>query len=178
MADSLLTSKLRYGLQLMGQVRWTSEDVQTGLLETLQKSQNKLLRFLNNTQIKDKVSNISMLEKHKMLSVNQLNAQIKLTEIWKALSDKDHPFKISKPVVDEDERVSRALRAGNINLTAFSKVTKDTFINDSIKAWNNAPLELKNNLCLSGAKISIKKFVMTYQCSTVQKVHKVHITLT
>ena len=160
-ADSLFTSKLRYGLQLMGQVRWKTDDVQTGLLETIQKSQNKLLRFLNNTQIKDKVSNVSMLKKHKMLSVNQLNAQIKLTEIWKALADEDHPFKISKPAVDEEERVSRAQRAGIINSTAFSKVTKDTFINDSIKAWNNAPQELKNNWCLSGAKTLIKKFVMT-----------------
>ena len=27
-----------------------------------------------------------MLKKHNMLSVNQLNAQIKLTEIWKAIN--------------------------------------------------------------------------------------------
>ena len=37
-----------------------------------------------------------MLKKHNMLSVNQLNAQIKLTEIWKAMNDEDHPFRITR----------------------------------------------------------------------------------
>ena len=156
-ADSLFTSKMRYGLQLMGQIRWAAEDPQSGLLEVLQKSQNKLLRFLNNSKIKDKVSNKSMLKKHNMLSVNQLNAQIKLTEIWKAMNDD----RITKSEINEDERVSRSQRNGKIHSNAFSTGTKNTFINDSIKAWNNAPNELKNNRCLSGAKASIKKFVAT-----------------
>ena len=53
-ADSLFISKLRYGLPLMGQIRWTDQESQSGLPETIQKSQNKLLRFLNNSKIKDK----------------------------------------------------------------------------------------------------------------------------
>ena len=150
----------------MGQIRWSEQESQSGLLETLQKSQNKLLRFLNNSKIKDKVSNISMLTKHKMLSVNQLNAQIKLTEMWKAIQDEDHPFKIRKPVIIEGDlievsRVSRAQRAGMLDSKAFSKITKDTFKNDCIKAWSKAPSELKNSKCLSGAKTLIKKFVLT-----------------
>jgi hypothetical protein len=160
-ADSLFTSKLRYGLQLMGQIRWVNEDTQSGLLETIQKTQNKLLRFLNNSKIKDKVSNVSMLKKHNMLSVNQLNAQIKITEMWKAMIDENHPFKIQKVAINEEERVSRSQRAGKLNTTAFSKVTKDTFINDCIKAWNEIPMEIKNSTCLSGAKSLIKKFVVT-----------------
>ena len=58
-------------------------------MSQLQKSQNKLLRFLNNSRISDKISTKSMLEKHNMLAVNQINAQIKLTEMWKALNDPD-----------------------------------------------------------------------------------------
>ena len=96
-----------------------------------------------------------------MLSVNQLNAQIKLTEIWKAMNDEEHPFRIKKSEINEDERVSRSQRNGKIHSNAFSTGTKNTFINDSIKAWNNAPNELKNNRCLSGAKATIKKFVAT-----------------
>ena len=61
----------------------------------LQKAQNKLLRFLNNSKISDKVSTSSMLVKHNMLAVNQINTQIKLTELWKAANDKDHPFKLT-----------------------------------------------------------------------------------
>ena len=29
-----------------------------------------------------------------MLSVNLINAQIKLSEMWKAMNEDDHPFKI------------------------------------------------------------------------------------
>ena len=57
--------------------------------------------------------------------------------------------------------VTRAQRAGKIKQMAFSKITKDTFINDCIKAWNLAPSELKNLKCLSGAKASIRKYVLT-----------------
>ena len=44
---------------------------------------------------------------------------------------------------------------------AFSKCTKDTFKNDSIKAWNNSPMDLKTINSLSGANALIEKFVKT-----------------
>ena len=75
-ADSLWTSKARYGLQLYGQVRQTEEDVVTGTLDNLQKAQNNMLRTLENVRIKDRVSIKSMLLKNNMLSINQLNAKI------------------------------------------------------------------------------------------------------
>ena len=34
-----------------------------------------------------------------MLSVNQINAQIKLTEMWKATNDSEHPFKSKRKVL-------------------------------------------------------------------------------
>ena len=98
-AESIFISKLRYGLQLLGQVRWKEEDAQAQGLEQLQKSQNKLLRLLNSTRISDKINTKSMLEKHNMLSVNQINAQIKLTEMWKATNDSEHPFKSKRKVL-------------------------------------------------------------------------------
>ena len=79
-ADSLWTSKARYGLQLYGQVRLTNDDVLTGQLEKLQLAQNNLLRTMENVRIKDKVSIKTMLEKNKMLSINLMHAQVKLTE--------------------------------------------------------------------------------------------------
>ena len=55
----------------------------------LQKSQNKLLRLLNGTRIRDKISTATLLLKHNMLSVNQINAQIKLTKAWMAFNNKN-----------------------------------------------------------------------------------------
>ena len=65
-AESLYISKVRYGLQLMGEIRWSNSESESVALGRIQKSQNKLLRFLNKSSLIDKVSVESMLEKHNM----------------------------------------------------------------------------------------------------------------
>ena len=71
--DSLYTSKLRYGLQLLGKVRMNDEESTNGLLAKLQVTQNKMARFLNGTLLNDKISNKDIYSKNNILSVNQLN---------------------------------------------------------------------------------------------------------
>ena len=81
-ADSIFNSKIRYGLQLMGKVKSHSED--GGMqkdLKVIQLMQNKMVRLLNNVKISDKQSTISLLKNVNMLSVNQINAQIKLSNL-------------------------------------------------------------------------------------------------
>ena len=71
-----------------------------------------------------------MLEKHNFLAVNQINAQIKITEMWKAVMDEDHPFKL-KNVNDEDnKRPTKANAKGNIKLHRPTSLTERSFIND------------------------------------------------
>ena len=95
-ADSLFNSKLRYGIHLCGKI-WTQDsDARYGLLDDLQKTQNKLFRLLNNTQICDKINTVTIANNLKMISVNQINAQIKLTEMWKASNMKNYPIKLEK----------------------------------------------------------------------------------
>ena len=74
--ESLLYFKLRYGLALYGKIRWSEDEVRTQEFKDIQKNQNKLLRYLNNTRTSDKISTHSILEKFNLMSVNQLNAQI------------------------------------------------------------------------------------------------------
>ena len=82
--DSLYTSKLRYGLPLFGKIKWTETDTQEKWLTDLQLNQNKMLRHMNGSKISDRISTKSILEKFDILSVDQMNAQAKLLEIWKA----------------------------------------------------------------------------------------------
>ena len=84
--DSIWTSKLRYGLQLYAKVRTNNECPTSAIMENLQKTQNKLIRTLENVRLKDRNRTSDMLTKNKMLSVNQLQAQVKLTELWKAVN--------------------------------------------------------------------------------------------
>jgi hypothetical protein len=58
---------------------------------SLQKNQNKMLRTLCKVRIKDKIGIEPMLSKHTMLSINRLNAQIKLTKMWKAVNCENIP---------------------------------------------------------------------------------------
>ena len=160
-ADSLFNSKIRYGLQLCSKIRWKESDPTPKLLKDLQLSQNKMLRLLNGTRISDQISTASLLTKFNMLSVNQMNAQIKLSEMWKATNDEDHSFKISKRVPDQESRAMRSISNEVISVLSFSDLSKQTFINDGIKAWNKAPLSIKSCKTYASVKIEIKKFVKT-----------------
>jgi hypothetical protein len=94
--DSLYTSKLRYGLTLFGQVKWNDTDIQEKWLTDLQLNQNKMLRYMNGSKISDRIKTKSILNKFDNLSVNQLNAQMKLVEMWKANNCLNYPIKTKK----------------------------------------------------------------------------------
>ena len=110
--ESIYMSKVRYGLQLMGKIRWTEEDTRQGIFKELQKTQNKLLRFLNKSKISDKIPQSVILEKLNMLSINQLNAKIKLTKMWKADNSLNYSMVIKKSQPKDDMR-------GVLNLRVF-----------------------------------------------------------
>ena len=82
-ANSIFVSKIRYGLQLLGKVRLTNEDPTQVELKAIQKVQNKMVRLLNGKSLIDKISTKTLLANVNMLSVNQINAQIKITEVYK-----------------------------------------------------------------------------------------------
>ena len=66
---SLWVSKLRYGLQLCIKVLTKEEEKRSSSLKALQLTQNRMLRAINGTKIKDRVSIKLMLVKFNLLSV-------------------------------------------------------------------------------------------------------------
>ena len=153
--DSIWTSKLRYGLQLYGQTRIESEDVLTKEFENLQKAQNNLLRTLECVRIKDKRSIGKMLESQNMLSVNQLQAQVKLTEMWKAHNSTNYPIKLDKMKPTNETRVTRSVTSENF----IEPKSKLTFIGDATRLWNKAPMTIRQAKSIGIVKKEIKKFV-------------------
>jgi hypothetical protein len=77
--------------------------------ENLQKAQNKLLRVLQNAEIKDRIQISQMLNNQKMLSVNQTMAQIKKTKMWKATNTQVNLLKIKQQTATEGGRVTRSV---------------------------------------------------------------------
>ena len=94
-----------------------------------------------------------------MMSVNQINAQSKLSEMWKAVRDEDHPFNLEKRESGPDVRSMRSISNELLPVKSFTERSKNTFINDGILAWNLAPAIIKECNSFDSAKREIKKFV-------------------
>ena len=154
---SLWLSKLRYGLQLCTRVQLTNEEKKCELMKSLQLTQNRMLRTVNGSKIKDKISTVSILNKFGLLSVNQLAAQIKLAEVWKSLNVVGHPS-----LLEPYHKVSTATIAGLrpkptriLNDSSKLLCAKFSFHVDAARLWNLAPPTIKSADTLRKAKTAI-----------------------
>ncbi len=160
-ADSIFNSRLRYGVHLCGKVRLNESDPRQGSLDELQKVQNRLFRILNNSRIGDKISTNTMAQKLNMLSVNQINAQIKLTEMWKAVNNPNHPLKINKKSLEDVIVLTRSTTRGDLVIQGKNEMCHTSFLYDASKIWNNAPQNIKQCNSIYKAKKVIKQFTTT-----------------
>ena len=98
-----------------------------------------------------------------MLSTNQLNAQIKITESWKAINVKGYPLnsKIAIPKINIEARMSRSIEQRMLKETAKSTGLQSSFIHNAIHIWNKIPEDIKMCNSIYSAKKAIKTFVQT-----------------
>ena len=159
MVDGIFISKIRYGLQLLGKVRLSVQDPVCADLKEIQLIQNKLLRSLNGSKIKDKIPTQHLLNKFGMLSVNQLNAQVKLLEMWKALNVGDYPLTIKRQNVPVIGVATRASENGRPIEIGKSNTMKNTSTSDAIRIWNLAPDSVTDATSLYQVKNAIRCYV-------------------
>ena len=117
-----------------------------------------MARFLNSKTLEDKIKTKVLLANLNMLSVNQLNAKIKLLEIWKALNVENYPLEITTKVTNQNTMNTRAMTSNQPIEIGSKNLTQKSCISDAIRLWNLAPIELKNITNL----ISMKKATKTY----------------
>ena len=78
----------------------------------------------------------SLLTKMNILSVNQMNAQIKLNEMWKSVHIINYPVK-TVPLQRNVEAINtRAITAGQLKEVMLTCLSQKTFINDAIHISN------------------------------------------
>ena len=94
-----------------------------------------------------------------MLSVNQMNAQIKISEAWKVSQDEGHPLKLQKVVYAPNSVTTRAISKGELIETGKTDLLQSTILSETSKAWNRTPSEIKSCNSIWSAKKAIKKFV-------------------
>ena len=89
-------------------------------------------------------------------SVNQINAQIKLLDIWKSQNSETYPTKWTRRNETNQDRRTRAADANLLNEAHGGKILTSTFVNDAAKLWNNAPEIIKLSKTVYSAKKNIK----------------------
>ena len=159
--DGLFTSKIRYGLQLYGKVRRKDADPTSEIFKDIQIIQNNLMRYITGKKLSDKISIKQLLEDTNSLSINQMNAQIKLAEVWKSLNIQNYPLKVKRKEASDNMVLTRAVKNGFLVESGKKELTQNTCISDAIKLWNNAPREVQEANSLLSAKRLIKSFVKT-----------------
>ena len=147
---------------MLGKVRLTETEYTQGDLREIQLVQNKLARALNNAKLSDHRSTKSLLANLDMSSVNQLNAQIKITEIWKAVHKDNYPIEVKKYILEADERILRSKISDKLLVKGHSDLMKSSYKNDAIKLWNNCPDSITKCTSVYSAKKAIKTCVKNF----------------
>ena len=106
----------------------SEEDPTNNDIKAIQMVQNKMARLLNGKTLKDKIPTKTLLENAKLLSVNQINARIKLQEIWKILNIEEYPIRIELNNIHDNQVATRAMtkrtpvEQGNTNLLSKTSI--------------------------------------------------------
>ena len=125
-------------------------------MKSLQLTQNRMLRALNGSKIKDKISTSSLLNKFKLLAVNQLAGQIKLTEVWKSLNVEGYPIVLEPYKTLTTTTTGLRPQPNRIfNDSSRLSCSKFSFHVDAARLWNLAPQTIKSADTLGRAKIAI-----------------------
>ena len=152
-ADGIFMSKLRYGLAVFWPVRLHQQDPNPSVVEPLKVVFNDMLRLLCGNRREDKVSIATMLQQLQWLSLNQLAAEVRLLEVWKALNNKSS----LSGLFENEESSSRACK----NKISSSKIRESSFLYPSAKLWSMAPHAVVSAPTESMARKAIRSFVKT-----------------
>ena len=104
-------------------------------------------------------STITLFEQLGWFSLNQINAQVKLTEAWKMEMIPNYPNSFKRKMANENNRETRAISNGEVIEPCSSTIGTSTFISDAARAWNRTSSSLKNISSIHGVKKEIKKIV-------------------
>ena len=160
---SLWMSRLRYGLQFYSRVAIDNDDRKSNILKSLQLTQNRMLRGINRSQVRDKISTKSLLENYGLLSVNQVAAQMKLIEVWKSENILGHPLSLN-PYNSHNSELRQTLRERPnrvYNDSTKFVVSQSSFHMDAARIWNRAPKAVTTAKTINELKKATMAFVKT-----------------
>ena len=93
-----------------------------------------------------------------MTSVNRLNAQAKLLEVWKALNIENYPLQLQQQSTNTSGVSTRADTNGRLIEVGKSSTSRNSSTSDAIRLWNLAPNTITRATSLYRVKKEIKVF--------------------
>ena len=156
-ADGIFVSKLRYGLAIFWPLRVSIQDPNPTEMQGIKVVFNRMLRLLCGTVKEDKVSIKKMLDRLGWLSINQMAAETRLIEVWKALN-------VGNSLTGLFQRIqgnTRQSSQNRIKLMKNSSLRENSFMQPSAKLWNLAPVSVVKAQTENQARKAIRQFVKT-----------------
>ena len=104
---------------------------------------------------------VKLLKKFNMLSANQLNASVKILEVWKALHLDNYPLTINRQdnsTIGVNTRADVSRRPIEIGKTIMSQ---KTCVSDAIHVWNKAPIKVTESSTIYQAKKAIREYALS-----------------
>ena len=163
LAEGLFNSKIRYALSVYGTCRTKDSDPITKDMKSLQTAQNVMLRVITNTRRMDKKSIKELLQKTKMLSVNQMTAQHILVDTFKIMKHQIPEELHEKLTRDLSTTTMTTRRSTKAMLPSQQLIKKKCFTTQAISLWNDLPEGLRSTeMSIQTFKAHVKKIVVNY----------------
>ena len=121
-----------------------TQQISTWLSYRTQVAQNNLARLLGNVNRKENLPIKTLLSSQKMQSVNQISAQIKLTEIWKAVNQPKYPIKVTKQSTTPNARTTRGVTSGKLMETGSSNQSLNSFLGNATGSGTRHQTQSRN----------------------------------
>ena len=166
LTEGIFFSKLRYCLQLFGNVRGveTLRDSDSRFnsftksnLRCLQVLQNKVMRLLTGHRYETPV--LTLLKECNMLSVNQLIAFSTIMTTYK-IRKQNNPLYLAVQLGTNNSRPTQRNQQ-NINVNFNLTTGRQGFMYRAAREWSNLPLSLKLQNNASAFKKGAKKWVLS-----------------
>ena len=93
-----------------------------------------------------------MLDKLGWLSLNQMSAEARLIEVWKALNIEDYSLKDIFQKAESGQTNVRSSDKNRVKTTFKSKLRENSFHYPSARLWNSAPTEVTKAITESAAR--------------------------
>ena len=154
-ADGIFMSKLRYCLAIFWPVRLEDNDPHPSAIHGIKVVFNRMLRILCGTVQENRMSVEKMLKKLGWLSINQMAAEVRLIEVWKALNLGTSLTGMFEKVVGP----TRAASENRVKLPKNSKLRESSFLLPACKLWNRSPKSLVEAKSETIARKEIRLFV-------------------